>query len=178
MSRLIAEGRNVGLLIAGEGHLRAPLQQQIDELQLNNHIRLVGFLNDPRELYRAIDIFVLSSLREGLPNVVLEAMASQRAVVATRVNGIPRLVTHGENGIVVETDCADALYSGIRTVMDSADTQAAIATARRQTVEQEFSFGRRMEKIAAIYRSLSGQLAQAIAPAAIAKPLHPELISH
>ena len=177
VSQLVAEGWNVGLMIAGEGHLKETLQRQIDELQLNNHVCLVGFLKDPRELYRAIDVFVLSSLREGLPNVVLEAMASQRAVVTTNVNGIPRLVTDGQNGIVVETNSTSSLYTGIRTAIDSVETRETLAQAGRQTVEQEFSFGQRIEKITGIYRSLSGRLAQEIAASPIAKPVNPELIT-
>ena len=102
--RLIQAGHPIGLVIAGEGHLRDQLQQQINDLELQDHIRLCGFLPDPRELYRAIDLFVLSSLREGLPNVVLEAMASQRAVVATNCNGIPDLVQHERNGLIVPID--------------------------------------------------------------------------
>lgn len=155
--RLIVEGQRIGLLIAGEGHLKETLQKQIDKAELQNHVRLVGFLKDPRELYRAIDVFVLSSLREGLPNVVLEAMASQRAVVTTCVNGIPRLVSDNRNGVVVETDCADSLYTGIRTMLDSNEKRLALAAAGRRTVEEQFCFRRRMEKIVDVYRSLGGR---------------------
>lgn len=160
--RLIRSGHQVGLLIAGEGHLKEALQKQIEELQLQNHVRLVGFLKDPRELYRAIDVYVLSSLREGLPNVVLEAMASGRAVVSTNVNGIPRLVTSGENGIVVKSDSVDELFTGIRTVLESDDQRKCLAAAGRKTVEERFSFGTRMQSVVRVYRSLSTSMAQQI----------------
>ena len=156
----------MGLLIAGEGHLKDALQKQIEELQLQNHVRLVGFLKDPRELYRAIDIYVLSSLREGLPNVVLEAMASGRAVVSTSVNGIPRLVTSGENGIVVKSDSVDELFTGIRTVLESDEQRECLAAAGRRTVEGRFSFGTRMQSVVRVYRSLSTSMAQKIQEAA------------
>ena len=158
-SQLIAAGHNVGLIIAGEGHLKEELQQQINSLDLQGHVVLAGFLNDPRDLYRAIDIFVLSSLREGLPNVVLEAMASQRTVVTTRVNGIPRLVKDGENGVVVETDSADELYTGILRCLEHNSLRTELAFSGRQTVENEFSFARRMSRIVGVYRSLSGEIA-------------------
>lgn len=164
--RLIRSGHQVGLLIAGEGHLKDALQKQIEELQLQNHVRLVGFLRDPRELYRAIDIYVLSSLREGLPNVVLEAMASGRAVVSTNVNGIPRLVTSGENGIVVKSDSVDELFTGIRTVLESDEQRQCLAAAGRRTVEDRFSFGTRMQSVVRVYRSLSTSMAQEIQEAA------------
>ncbi|MCR9197891.1 MAG: glycosyltransferase family 4 protein [Planctomycetaceae bacterium] len=161
--RLVRSGHPVGLLIAGEGHLKETLEQQIRDLQLENHVRLTGFLKDPRELYRAIDVFVLSSLREGLPNVVLEAMASGRAVVTTNVNGIPRLVESGRNGIVVNADSVDHLFHGIRDVLESDHERQQIAQSGRETVETRFSFQRRMEHIVSIYRGLSRDLANRIA---------------
>lgn len=158
VSQLTSEGHNVGLIIAGEGHLKEALQDQIDRLELQHRVHLAGFLNDPRDLYRAIDVFVLSSLREGLPNVVLEAMASQRTVVTTNVNGIPRLVQHGHNGLVVPTADVAALTDGIRQCLLSAELRADLAAAGRETIEDRFSFARRMERVIAAYQSLSPQL--------------------
>ena len=115
---------------------------------------LAGFLDDPRELYRAIDVFVLSSLREGLPNVVLEAMASQRAVVTTRVNGIPRLVSNDDNGIVVETDSVDELHKGLVRCLSDESFRLRLAAAGRKTVEDQFSFTTRMQKVVDVYKTL------------------------
>ncbi|MEZ6122832.1 MAG: glycosyltransferase family 4 protein [Planctomycetaceae bacterium] len=161
VGRLVRSGLNVGLVIAGEGHLRSRLQNQIDELNLQDRVQLTGFLKDPRQLYRAIDVFVLSSLREGLPNVVLEAMASGRAVVTTRINGIPRLVTHGENGMVIPCGSEAHLFSALRECLEDADLRQKLAAAGRATVEGRFSFQQRMQKIVDVYRSLpSGRTCQ------------------
>ena len=158
-SRLIQEGQPVGLIIAGEGHLREQLQQQINELELQDHVRLVGFLSDPRELYRAIDLFVLSSLREGLPNVVLEAMASSRAVIATKCNGIPGLVRNGQNGFVIPVDDEDAIYQAVRRCLLTDALRYQLANAGRRTVEERFCFDGRMKKVVSVYRELSQELA-------------------
>ena len=158
-AKLIHAGHPIGLVIAGEGHLRDPLQRQINDLELQDHIRLCGFLPDPRELYRAIDLFVLSSLREGLPNVVLEAMASQRAVVATNCNGIPNLVQHQQNGLVVPIDNEAALYDAMQRCVMSEDLRIHLAASGRQTIERRFGFDRRMKKIVDVYRGLSTTLA-------------------
>lgn len=156
--KLTEEGLPIRLIIAGDGHLRDALQNQIDSNGLSDVVRLAGFVSDPREVYRAADVFVLSSLREGLPNVVLEAMASQRAVVATKVNGIPRLVRHGLNGLVVDTSSVDALYHGLkRCVMDTV-TRQRLAAAGRRTVESEFSFEQRIRHVVDVYRTLGGDL--------------------
>jgi len=160
--QLVNEGHHIGVIIAGEGHLREALQNQIERLELQQRVRLAGFLDDPRELYRAIDIYVLSSLREGLPNVVLEAMASQRAVVTTNVNGIPRLVQNGHNGLVVPTDNTAALTDGIRRCLQSADLREGLAAEGRLAIEERFSFAHRMAKVVQTYRSLSPQLAARI----------------
>ena len=162
VARLITDGQPVGLIIAGEGHLRDQLQQQVNDMELQDHIRLCGFLPDPRELYRAIDLFVLSSLREGLPNVVLEAMASQRAVVATNCNGIPALVQNSRNGLVVPTDNEPALHDAIRKCVVSDRLRTELAEAGRQTVEDRFCFDRRMKKVVDVYRGLSVNLAERI----------------
>lgn len=162
VSRLIIDGHPIGLIIAGEGHLREQLQQQISELELQDHVRLAGFMSDPGELYRAIDLFVLSSLREGLPNVVLEAMASQRAVVTTHCNGIPKLVQHEQNGLVVPTDDENSLYRAIRECVLSDTQRNELAKAGRRTIEDSFCFDRRMEKVVGVYRQLSKELAARI----------------
>ena len=161
-ANLIHSGHQMCLVIAGEGHLRNQLQQQIDDLELQDHIRLCGFLPDPRELYRALDLFVLSSLREGLPNVVLEAMASQRAVVATNCNGIPNLVQHQQNGLVVPIDNENALHDAMQRCVMSEDLRSHLAAAGRQTIERRFSFDRRMKKIVDVYRGLSTRIAAQI----------------
>ena len=158
-AKLIHSGHQICLVIAGEGHLRNQLQQQIDDLELQDHIRLCGFLPDPRDLYRAIDLFVLSSLREGLPNVVLEAMASRRAVVATNCNGIPNLVQHQQNGLVIPTDNEVALHDAMQRCVLSEDLRIHLAAAGRQTIERRFGFDRRMKKIIDVYRGLSPGIA-------------------
>ncbi|MEZ6042508.1 MAG: glycosyltransferase [Planctomycetaceae bacterium] len=140
VGQLIRNGMNVRLLIAGEGHLRAQLQSQIDDLQLPDSIRLVGFLADPRELYQAIDLFVLSSLREGLPNVVLEAMASKRPVVATNCNGIPRLIADGKNGLIVKPDNPKAAFVRFKVCAVSRTDCSRLTAAGRRTLEEKILF--------------------------------------
>lgn len=110
---LLAQGLNLQLVIAGQGKERARLQALIDGLERQDRMRLVGHRADMIELYEGMDLFALSSLREGLPNVVLEAMAMQVPVVATRVAGVPRLISDGENGLLIESASVDALTRAI-----------------------------------------------------------------
>ncbi len=151
---VIAEGHDVGLLIAGEGRAEDELQAYIENAGLTDRVQLVGFLSDPRELYQAIDLFVLSSLREGLPNVVLEAMATGVPVLTTRVAGIPAVMTHGEDGFIVDTGDVHQLEAGLRRCIGDDALRARIAAGGKQKVVADLSFNRRMEKIADVYDSL------------------------
>ena len=154
VGRLVRDGFDVGLLIAGEGHLAAALQDQVDAAGLQDRVQLVGFCSDPRDLYQAIDLFVLSSLREGLPNVVLEAMASGVPVLATRVAGIPAVMTDGEQGRVVEPGCSQQLYDGLRSMLNQRELCTQMAAAAQSRLAENFSFAARMNAIAGVYESL------------------------
>ena len=89
-------------LIAGEGPLRAKLEEEIKSRNLTGRVRLLGYQSDLAELMKAADLFVLPSYREGTPRVISEAMAAGLPVVATRVDGIPEQVEHGVSGLLVE----------------------------------------------------------------------------
>lgn len=152
---LLADGYDAELLIVGEGEQRTELEDLIAELGRQDRIRLVGHRRDLAELYEAMDIFVLSSLREGLPNVVLEAMAMEVPVLATRVAGIPRLIEHGQNGVLVAPGELDALVHEIKVLLDDRALRSRLADNARQTVLRHYSFQRRMDKIRALYDRLT-----------------------
>src|SRR4029078_2770957 len=82
-------------IIAGEGELRPALERQIKDLHLEKHVLLAGFRPDVLSVHRAVDIFVMSSVTEGLRTSLLDAMAAGKAIVATRAGGIPEVVADG-----------------------------------------------------------------------------------
>src|SRR5690606_11391969 len=92
VGELVQEGMNLGLLIAGEGPERSHLEAQIRQQPDPSRFRLLGHQSDLSDFYGAIDVYALSSLSEGLPNVLLEAMAMALPVVASRVGGVPQLI--------------------------------------------------------------------------------------
>jgi glycosyltransferase involved in cell wall biosynthesis len=103
-----------------------------------------------------MDIYALSSRREGLPNVLLEAMAMSVPVVATRVAGVPHLIAHGANGLLTEPGSGDQLADAIARLLDDAPLRSRLAEAGRATVVSRYSFEARMAKVAAIYDELLG----------------------
>jgi glycosyltransferase involved in cell wall biosynthesis len=154
VGKLVCDGVDVGLFIAGDGPQRDALQQLVAELGLQDRVRLLGFQADLRPFYQALDLFVLSSLREGLPNVMLEAMSLEVPVVATRIAGIPRLISDGENGLLVEPNDVSELANAIGQVLGSASLRERLSAAGRRTIEDRYSFAVRMKKMAALYDEL------------------------
>jgi glycosyltransferase involved in cell wall biosynthesis len=154
----VAELRRLGhpvvLWIGGEGPCRAALEQQIRQSNLQHAVRLLGHLNDPRTMIQAADVFVLSSTSEGLPNVVLEAMALKSAVVATRVAGVPALIEHGRHGLLIPPGDRDAMVEAISELIHNpARREQLVAGARRRVVDS-FDFGKRMQAMTRLYDSL------------------------
>jgi glycosyltransferase involved in cell wall biosynthesis len=161
---LLVRGLDVELFIAGEGDQRDRLAVMIRTLGREDRIHLAGFVSEPIALYEALDVFALSSLREGLPNVVLEAMAMEVPVVATRVAGVPRLIEHEENGLLVDVGDTDQLGSTIARLLAEGALRDRLGEAGRRTVESRFSFERRMERIRDIYDELLAVPCASVAP--------------
>jgi glycosyltransferase involved in cell wall biosynthesis len=147
-------GRDVHLWIAGEGDARADLEGLIAELECRDYVRLLGHVADPKRIYEAMDIYALSSYREGLPNVVLEAMALEAPVVATAIAGVPTLVENGVSGLLVPPQDMPAIKGALVQLLDSPARRQDLAAAARARIEEKFSFARRMEKIVGIYNEV------------------------
>lgn len=151
---LVKRGLDVGLVIAGDGLENESLRALASELDLQDRVQFTGFQSDLRPLYEAMDLFVLSSLREGLPNVVLEAMSLEVPVVATRIAGIPRLIADGQNGLLVEPANHVALAGTIAKALTDVELRSRLAANGRRTIEERYSFAVRMQKVVAVYNGL------------------------
>jgi glycosyltransferase involved in cell wall biosynthesis len=156
LDQLLQRQHDVELVIVGEGDERAALEQLAATLGRSDRVRFLGYRPDIAEVYEAMDVFALSSLREGLPNVVLEAMALEVPVVATRIGGVPLLVRDKENGLLVESGDLHGLTNALSALVLEPQSRARLARSGRQCVENDFSFARRMQKIQVIYDDLLG----------------------
>jgi len=154
VARLIADGHDLSLWIAGEGQLKAELQSLVDGLGCEDRIRLLGHVSPARSFFEALDLFVLSSYDEGLPNVVLEAMAMEVPVVATRVAGIPSLIQDGENGILISSGSVDAICQAVQHMVQNHVLAERLTRNALRTLEEFFSFEKRMRAVARVYESL------------------------
>jgi glycosyltransferase involved in cell wall biosynthesis len=152
MRVLCDRGLRPSLLVAGDGPERESLVKLRDELALTESVHFLGAVHPIGALYPHLDVVVLSSRTEGLPNVLLEALAADRAVVATRVGAIPEVLSHADAGELVAPESVTDLADGIERALGRLDDQRA-RDARRRAVDA-FSLERRAEAHMAIYRVL------------------------
>ena len=151
---LIARGRDVRLVIVGDGDDRPRLERIAGERGVADRVRFAGWCGDVRPYFEAMDVFALSSLREGLPNVLLEAMALGVPAVATRIAGIPRMIRDGRNGSLVEPGDGDGLTAALDEQVRNPGLRASFAAAGRETVSARYSFPARMARLARSYDEL------------------------
>ncbi|HQZ39163.1 MAG TPA: glycosyltransferase [Vicinamibacterales bacterium] len=154
MPLVMRELPDVHLVIMGEGELRVPLERQVKELHLERVVRLPGFREDVLALTKSADLFVMSSITEGLGSAVLDAMAMGLAVVGTRAGGIPEAVIHGTTGLLVPPGEPKALAAAIVELLNDPLRRARFGHAGRVRVEQHFGVDKLVESTLAVYRGL------------------------
>ena len=140
--------------IAGDGPERVALEKLAAELGLADNVRFLGWVGREQlpQVFGSADVFVLASHIEGMPNVVLEAMAYARPVVCTRVSGSDELVTNGVTGLMVEVGNQTQLVAALRKVLTDAQLRSSMGAAGRARVEEHFTW----TATARIYLELAG----------------------
>jgi colanic acid/amylovoran biosynthesis glycosyltransferase len=145
--------------IFGEGPERERLEALRAQYGLDDQIRMPGriYQEDLRRFLAHADVFCLPCVKDksgdldGIPVVLMEAMAMNLATVSTRVSGIPELIQHEQNGLLVEPDNAQALAGVLRTLAGDPERRAYLAHAGRETVIQAFNIHRSAEQMAALF---------------------------
>jgi glycosyltransferase involved in cell wall biosynthesis len=157
VERCIDRGLDLELWIAGEGEEQARLEARMRASPHSARFALLGFQRDTIALFEAFDLFVLSSLREGLPNVVLEAMAMEVPLVATRSGGMGAFGRDGVDMRLVDVGSVAALERGIEELARDPILRTQLARAARARIERDLSFTARMKKMVAVYDRLAVQ---------------------
>lgn len=142
------------LLLGGEGPQREALAAQVEANRLGEAVSLTGFVEHVPEFLGQIGIFVLPSRSEGLGLVLVEAMAAGRPVVATRVGGVPEVVSDGETGLLVPTENPAALSEAIRRLLADPDLARRMGEAGRRRAGKWFSARRMAEQTVALYEEV------------------------
>lgn len=153
---LKSQGLTFDVVIAGDGPLKADLLNRTHDLGLDGVVHFLGTRADVERVLQALDIFVLSSASEGLPNTVLEAMATQLPVVATRVGGTEECVEHGATGLLVPPRDPGTLAASILTLAADPARRHAMAVEARRRAETRFSLDAMVREYEAVYRDVAG----------------------
>jgi glycosyltransferase involved in cell wall biosynthesis len=151
-SLLRDRGVSFSAVLVGEGPDRPQLEALRDSLGLGDSVRFLGSITNVAAVYQRIDLLVIPSRSEGLPNVLLEAISAGRPVVATRVGAIPEVVDDPLVGSLVAPGSPEALASAIAATLSSAPDPAAAAS--RERVADRYSLDRRVEAHVALYDSV------------------------
>ncbi len=151
---LLQKGRDVYFIIAGKGELEETLTAMTTELGIADRVIFLGHFHDVRQVFAQMNVYVLSSTREGLPNTVLEAMAMEVPIVSTDVDGVREAVSDQEEAILVPARSPERLALGIETMLDDAQLRTRLVRNARLKVEKSFSFAQRTRTIEDIYRRL------------------------
>jgi glycosyltransferase involved in cell wall biosynthesis len=143
------------LILIGTGPLKAKLERLVGDLSLDKNITFTGSVNhsDVPLYLKEADIFVLPSLSEGFPVVILEAMAAGKPVVASNVRGIPDAVTDGVTGFLVEPENYEQLAEKIVYLIEHPEEGERMGKAGRKLVEERFTWAKIAEEIIRIYKS-------------------------
>jgi glycosyltransferase involved in cell wall biosynthesis len=150
-ARVVRKVPDARFLIVGGGELRDSLERQVKDLGLSHHVFLTGFRNDVLGLVKSFDLFVMSSVTEGLGSAVLEAMACGRAVVATRAGGIPEAVDDGVTGILTAPHDEAAMAEAVVALLEDPARRDRFGRAGRARVETAFSVDQMVERTLEVY---------------------------
>ena len=142
------------LLIVGEGKLRELLSELADRLKISAQVKFLGLREDALEIMRVMDIFVLSSLWEGFPNVILEAQALGKPVVTTWVGGCREIIKDGENGFLVPPGDPWSLYQSIKILLEKPSLRETFGQRGRELVKKKFTLRRMVSSTENLYRRL------------------------
>jgi len=142
-------------VIAGEGELRPALERQIKDYHLEKHVRLAGFRPDVLSVHKAFDIFVMSSVSEGLGTSLLDAMAAGKPIVGTRTGGIPEVVANDETGLLVPPRDHEALAEAIIRLLNDAELRRGMGEAGRARARALFSAERMVQNTLNTYQRVA-----------------------
>lgn len=141
-------------LLIGEGEQESALKTKIQQKQLDAHFIFLGQRYDIPALLKLMDVFVLPSLWEGLPQVVLEAMAARTPVVATNVCGTPEIIENGQNGLLVPPENAGLLSEALGRILGDSTLRQHLIENASQTINTKFRVSQMVDNFAALYEQL------------------------
>ena len=143
--------KDIKFIIIGEGEERPTLEKYIKQQGLENKIFLVGQVSEASRYLKAFDIFLLSSVKEGFPFVLLEAGLAELPVISTKVGGIPEIIENNKTGILIESKDSKKIAKGLETLIENEKLQKTYGQALNNKIIKDFSFGEILKKTRELY---------------------------
>jgi len=143
---------NLKFIIIGEGEKREDLEKEIQKNNLKNKIFLVGKIENASKYLKAFDIFLLSSVKEGLPFALLEAGLAGLPVIATEVGGIPEIIENNKSGILIKEKSPEKIKSVIEELIESKEKSQTYGENLYKVIKEKFSFKEMLEKTRELYQ--------------------------
>lgn len=156
-ARVIAQREKVAFLVVGDGELREWAGSRVAELGIAHAVHFMGWQQQMEAIYPELDVLTLTSRNEGLPTVIIEAMAAGVPVVSTRVGSVADMVTSGEEGFVVEPGDVEGIARGVIEILDRPDAAETMAMKGREKALRSYGTDRMIEDLDRLYRDLLEQ---------------------
>ena len=149
MARAKRENLPCTVLIAGEGSMERQLEAMIRSQEVSDRIRLIGFVDDPLGHIQSGDFLILTSRQEGMPNVVLEAMALGKPVLSAAISGTTDLIEHMRTGYLFEPHDPQAIFEALQFACDHRKTDLCrkLGESARRVVIEQFTIPRMLDRL-------------------------------
>jgi glycosyltransferase involved in cell wall biosynthesis len=151
---LIRQGVNADFFLIGDGELRDSLEAEIKQRGMVDRIKILGWRDDVPQLLRALDVFVLTSRWEGMPLVLLEALACGVPVVASDIAGNRDAVEHGRTGLLADVGSPKSFAENVARLLTDHTLRHNFQVAARESAERRFSLTTTVAQVRSLYRSL------------------------
>lgn len=151
-SKLAEKNNDVVLTIIGEGEERERLESLIAKKGLNKRVFLVGDIPNAAEYLKAFDIFMLTSVKEGLPYTLLEAGLAELPVVATCVGGVPEIVDDMASGIIIKPKSSEEIQNAVLYLMENKEKRLSFGQTLREKIERDFNLKNMLNKTVKNYK--------------------------
>lgn len=149
--RILVELPNTLFFIIGDGPLRIELEKVTSTLGITQNVKFLGFRQDVHDLLATTDVFVLSSLRESLPRAIREAMVMGKPVVASKVGGVPEIITHGQTGFLVPPNDPDSLAEYVLMLLKDKQLAVRIGASGQKVIMERFDMEEWIDQVNGIF---------------------------
>ncbi|HBR96497.1 MAG TPA: hypothetical protein DD979_03850 [Gammaproteobacteria bacterium] len=153
LARLTSRGLDAGLILVGDGPLRAALEAQCEALELQQHVYFLGERDDVTAIFSDSDVAVLPSFREGFSNTLLEAMLVGTPMVASRVGGTPEVIDNGVNGLLFESDDDAQFADQLARVLTDPSLANSLGERGRDSVQARFAMPVMIDQMQSLYEA-------------------------